>query len=215
MSDAAAAAGPTNAYDLRLITVGFDLLIGAVFAPFGGVNRLRRSALDLADIRSGMRVLELGCGTGGVTRLLVERGAQVTAVDGAPRMLAKARRRAPLAEFQLGRLESFHTDQQFDRVLFAFVLHELTAPDRRLALASAKRALAPGGALVILDHGLPSSPGLARAWRWLLDRFEPPTVDDCIRQSYAADLADAGLAVASRHALAGGTAQLLVCRPTL
>ena len=142
MPNAAAATPPADAYDHRLIAVGFDLLIGAGVAPFGGVNRLRRQALDLADIRSGMRVLELGCGTGGITRLLVERGAQVTAVDGAPRMLAKARRRAPQAEFHLGRLESFHTEQQFDRVLFAFVLHELTALDRRLALASATRRCA-------------------------------------------------------------------------
>ncbi|MBI1915267.1 MAG: class I SAM-dependent methyltransferase [Planctomycetes bacterium] len=42
-----------------------------------------------------MRVLELGCGTGGITRLLLERGVAVTAVDGSERMLARARRRAP------------------------------------------------------------------------------------------------------------------------
>jgi ubiquinone/menaquinone biosynthesis C-methylase UbiE len=213
MPNAATANSATDAYDHRLIAVGFDLLIGAVFAPFGGVNRLRRRALDLADVRSGMRVLELGCGTGGITRLLVERGAQVTAVDGAPRMLAKARLRAPQAEFHPGRVEAFHTERQFDRVLFAFVLHELTASDRRHALAAATQALAPGGAVVILDHGLPASPGLARAWRWLLDRFEPPTVDDCIRQGYDRELVEQGLRVEARHSLAGGTAQLLVCRP--
>ena len=47
MSDSAAATAPTDAYDQPGIALGFDMLIGAVFAPFGGIGRLRRRALEV------------------------------------------------------------------------------------------------------------------------------------------------------------------------
>ena len=52
-------------YERAFVPRAFDLLIAAVFAPTGGVRRLREAALDRLDLRAGMRGLELGCGTGG------------------------------------------------------------------------------------------------------------------------------------------------------
>jgi ubiquinone/menaquinone biosynthesis C-methylase UbiE len=164
-------------------------------------------------MRPGMRVLELGCGTGGITRLLLDRGASVTAVDGSRQMLARARWRAPQATFIHARLEKLDVEGTFDRVLFAFVLHELTADDRKLALAAAREKLAPDGLLGILDHAVPHTRGLATAWRSFLLRMEPPTVADCIKTGYEAELATAGFELVGRHALAGGTAQFLLAKP--
>jgi trans-aconitate 2-methyltransferase len=53
-------------------------------------------ALDLMDriaVRAPQRIVDLGCGTGGVTRILAERwpGAEVTSIDASPEMLAAAR----------------------------------------------------------------------------------------------------------------------------
>jgi hypothetical protein len=53
-----------DSYNKPFMPVLFGILIATMFAPFGGVGRLRAKTLDLADIRQGMKVLELGCGTG-------------------------------------------------------------------------------------------------------------------------------------------------------
>ena len=115
-------------YDQRFVPLLFDVLIACMFAPFGGIGRVRRAAVAKLELQPGMRVLELGCGTGSLTRLLCAASADVTAVDGSANMLARARMRAPDALFLQQRLESLpppHT--QYQRVLAAFVLHELPA----------------------------------------------------------------------------------------
>jgi ubiquinone/menaquinone biosynthesis C-methylase UbiE len=214
MTSEQTATTPTgNFYDGRSAPYVYDLAVHAIFLPFGGVQRLRKRALDLLSIQPGTRVLELGCGTGGITRLLLARGAKVTAVDGSQQMLDRAQRRAPAASFHQARLEAVHVDGKFDLALFAFVLHELTPEDRLRALVSAREALAAGGKLAILDHAVPTSPGLAKWWRSFLMRIEPPTVVDCITDAYQRDLAQADLLVLAHHPLARGTAKLIVAQP--
>ncbi|MGD9719868.1 MAG: class I SAM-dependent methyltransferase [Pirellulales bacterium] len=208
-------AAPTtpSVYDRRFVPLGFDLLIGAVFLPIGGVRRLRSQALDQLDLRPGLRVLELGCGTGGITRLLLARGAVVTAVDGSARMLQRAKRKAPGARYIESRLEQLDLTGPFDRVLFAFVLHELAAADRQRAITAARQLLAPEGMLAILDHAVPKRRGLAAVWRSFLLRLEPPTVSAIISAGYDGELAEQGVAVVRHSELAGGTAQLILARP--
>jgi ubiquinone/menaquinone biosynthesis C-methylase UbiE len=207
--------GKRDLYDRPWVPLGFDLLIGAVFLPLGGVRHLRSRALDLLDLRPGLRVLELGCGTGGVTRLLLARGVAVTAVDGSERMLSRARRRAPGAEFFCSRLEEFEPTGSFDRVVFAFVLHELSAPDRRATLSAARRVVTPGGVVAVLDYAVPPNGGLlTRAWRRFLVKLEPPSVVDCLEGAYESELVSHGLQVAGKYRLAGGAVQLILSRPS-
>jgi ubiquinone/menaquinone biosynthesis C-methylase UbiE len=61
-----------------------------------GSGTVRRRLVELADIRPGQRVLEIGCGTGSLT-ILVKRlhpGAAVVGLDPDPAALARARRKA-------------------------------------------------------------------------------------------------------------------------
>jgi ubiquinone/menaquinone biosynthesis C-methylase UbiE len=207
--------GKRGTYDHLWVPLGFDLLIETVFLPFGGLRSLRSRALDLLDLRAGLRVLELGCGTGGFTRLLVERGVAVTAIDGSERMLSRARRRAPEAQFFCSRLEDFEPTGSFDRVFFAFVLHELAAPDRQAALAAGRRAVTPGGVVAVLDLAVPSTGRfLACSWRRFLLKVEPPSVLDCLERGYDAELVSHGLRIVSRQSLAAGAAQLVLTRPS-
>ena len=49
------------------------------------------TVLDALPLRSGQRVLDLGCAVGAQSALLTDRGATVTGVDGDPTLLAAAR----------------------------------------------------------------------------------------------------------------------------
>jgi len=120
--------------------------------------RLVRSA----HIEAGHRVLDLGCGTGTLALMIKQACPQATVVglDVDDRILSIARRKIERAglEVQLEKGSATAPPFQpasFDRVLSTLVLHHLTTPQKRDALAAARRLLRPGGELHIADWGKP------------------------------------------------------------
>ncbi len=128
----------------------------AVFADKNPVNRDydRPTILRLAGEIKGRRVLELGCAAGGLTAHLVERGADVTSVDTAPRMIELARQRlGSRARFELADLQrplNIVPAGSIDVVVASLVLHYIE--DWAPLLADLSRALVPDGALVFSLH---------------------------------------------------------------
>jgi ubiquinone/menaquinone biosynthesis C-methylase UbiE len=204
-----------NDYDRWFIAGAYDVLAGVVFAPVGGLAALREAALGHFAISAGERVLELGCGSGGVTALLRGRGATVTSVDWSAPMLRKAMRRAPGARFERSEITSYEPEPAaFDVVLFSFVLHELAAPDRRRALAVARRALTQGGRLAIVDHAIPERGVVARGMSRLVHAFEPETSRALLRPGRAAlEVEQAGFTAGRGISLAEGMAFALLATP--
>ena len=100
-----------------------------------------------ADLR-GRRILDIGCGTGRLAQVLVERyEADVAGVDATPEMLDRARRKLPRADLRLGRAEALpFADAAFERALMSLVVHVI---DRRAAFAEAARVLEPRGRVAI------------------------------------------------------------------
>ena len=106
---------------------------------------------DAADIRPGQRVLDVGCGTGVLTRELALRtgpGGAVTGLDSSPRMLAIAQRLSPALEWREGFAEVLpFPDGSFDAVVSQFGL--MFFPDPAQALREMMRVLKPGGRLAV------------------------------------------------------------------
>lgn len=76
---------------------------------------------------------------------LLGSSRHVTSVDRSGAMLARARRRAPAADFVLADALAFETERRFDAVVLAFFLDELPTDLRRVLLAVAGRCLTEGG----------------------------------------------------------------------
>jgi SAM-dependent methyltransferase len=95
-------------------------------------------------------VLELGCGTGRVTEVLV-RHAEVTAVDLLIEMLWVACKRAPAANFVASDLRQFAFARQFDLIVLADdpMAHLISIDDRARALRLIADHLTPDGRVVI------------------------------------------------------------------
>lgn len=137
-----------------------------------GTSRLHRLLVDQAGIRPGHRVLEIGCGTGNLS-LLTKRlhpEAEVVGMDPDPKALDLARRKAGRNGLSLRLDRGFaqelpYPDASFDRVLSAFMFHHLGPGEKERALREARRVLAPGGSLHLLDFGgkkVPSDGFVAR-----------------------------------------------------
>jgi len=103
-----------------------------------------------SGIRSGSRVLDVGCGSGEFLRTLAERGAVATGVDPAPGMVALARTLAPLADVRIAEAEDLpFADASFDVVTAVNALQ--FADDTVDALAEFARVLAPGGFVAVAN----------------------------------------------------------------
>jgi SAM-dependent methyltransferase len=96
-------------------------------------------------------VLELGAGTGALTRMLVSRVPHVVAVEPDERMRAVLARRAPEASVVAGQAEDIPADDtSFDVVMAASAWHWV---DERMAVPEVARVLRPGGWLSLLWSG--------------------------------------------------------------
>jgi 2-polyprenyl-3-methyl-5-hydroxy-6-metoxy-1,4-benzoquinol methylase len=101
----------------------------------------------LGDRLRGTRVLDAGCGVGGVTRALVARGARVVALDIGPKLAAETRTRCG-CDAVVGTLAATgFASESFDVVLSSEAI-EHTADPRRSAI-ELYRLVKPGGALVV------------------------------------------------------------------
>ena len=116
-----------------------------------------------AELADGLRVLEIGCGTGNVA-VRVKRadpGADVVGIDPDPLALARAQRKARgLSGIRFERAyaqELPFADGEFDRVLSSMMLHHLDDDVKAGAAAEIHRVLRPGGTLHIVDFGGPTT----------------------------------------------------------
>ena len=123
-------------------------------------RRALRAAAALAGPLGAARVIDLAAGTGALAAALVAHGAnpdRLTAVDAAPRMIARARVRlgsGPTLIVADARAVPL-ADRCADVVAMGYLLHLLDPDARADVLREAFRLLRPEGLLIAVVHGSP------------------------------------------------------------
>ncbi len=113
---------------------------------------------DLGLLRAGARALDLGAGSGQATRILVQAGMEVTAVEPGPALAARLQEALPGVDVLRSTVERAALPAgAFDLVTIATAVHWL---DLDVVLPALHRALAPGGRLAVwrTAYGDPSVP---------------------------------------------------------
>lgn len=148
-----------------------------------------KDIVSLLELDGSNRVLDLGCGTGVLTRMIADRlngdaGGEAVGIDAAANMISVARKkRAGInCSFEVMAAESLsHEDGSFDAVVSSLFFHHVPLELKEKALSEAFRVLRPGGRLVIADMHLPTTfmgALLSHVSRWF---FMQPQIGENIR----------------------------------
>jgi len=129
--------------------------------------QLSTQMADLAGVEAGQRVLDVGCGPGALTTVLVARvGAEsVSAVDPSEQFVEAARERQPGADVRLSAAEQLpFSDDAFDATLAQLVVHFMADPLQ--GLREMARVTREGGVVAACawDHGAERTP-LSPFWQ--------------------------------------------------
>lgn len=129
----------------------------------GKQTQYDKHIVSLLELTETAQVLDLGCGTGVLTRMIAQKlnaaaGGKAVGIDAAANMIRVARKKRAAANciFEVMAAESLSYDNaSFDVVVSSLFFHHLPADLKDRALAEALRVLKPGGRLVIADMHMP------------------------------------------------------------
>lgn len=141
----------------------------------GRRDRIYAGLAALTDAAPGEHAVDLGCGTGALTRALAIRVGPrglVTGIDPSEEMVAFASRTTtPAIRYAVHPAEALpFRDESVHVVATALAMHHIDADQRPVAVAEAHRVLVPGGRLLVVDLHPPRN----RIARHLIDALTGP-----------------------------------------
>ncbi len=169
-----------------------------------GTDLVRHWAKTLAP---GAAVLDIGAGHGEpLTKVLIDDGLNVSAIDASPRLVEAFRQRFPGVEIACEPVEEsrFH-DKNFDAVLAVGLIFLLPADAQRALIDRVAQVLIPGGRFLF------SAPRETGSWRDILTEQTSISLGEA---EYLKCLEAAGLVFHSHHTDEGGSHYYEVQKPT-
>jgi len=122
--------------------------------PFERYNDLLELVVDFVNPRKGIKVLDLGTGTGNLAEKLVDHGCEVIGTDFSPAMLEIARRKVPKAKFFLHDVReplSSKLMRKYDVITMVYLLHHFPVDEKIRIINGLLMHLMPNGEILIAD----------------------------------------------------------------
>jgi ubiquinone/menaquinone biosynthesis C-methylase UbiE len=219
-------------YSSRLLSMAYaaagpfyDMLVWWGFLPLGGEGACRREFVRWLDLRPGLRIASLCCGTGSMERamLAAEPRLSITGVDLGRSQLACARRKNRGRDVTYVLSDATRTglpSGNFDRVLIGLALHEMHRSTRLAVLREAHRLCRKDGRVLAIEHGRPLTRAsrLFRALWWLFwipGNPEVATSRDLQEHGLDNEMRECGLSILERHTTQPDWIEAFVATPTM
>ena len=175
----------------------YDFLLD--FISLGRYKKFIERAIRDMDIHPEDRILDLGCGTGRnaelMAKFLSERGS-ILGLDIGDEMIAQFEEKfsgQPNIEVKKMRIdEKLPFENEFDKALLSFVFHGFPREKQEIIIENVRRALKPGGELLLLDwqeFDLQEKPWFIR---FAFKKFECRLAQDFIKTDWKAYLSNKG-----------------------
>ena len=199
---------------------------GIQMLTLGRLPRIHRQ-IACEYVEPGMRVLEIGCGTGILSLQMAQQGAQVTGIDLSPQMLGEASKiisesgeedRISLKLIDAAMVGEVFPPQHFDLIVASFSMSEMQPAEQEYLLRACRELLKEGGNLLIADEVLPSGWAarilytVVRLPMLLITWFLTRTTTHPLRE-IRETLERAGYSVDASWEYLGGSLVLLAVRP--
>ncbi len=188
----------------------YDAISRLAALSVGGEARFRQLAVQGLTIESGTKVLDLCCGSGQATQILVKYSQNVTGLDASPRSLKRARQNVPQAEYVEAFAEKMpFADNEFDVVHISVALHEMRSAQLQQIIKEVYRVLKPDGVFTLVDFHNPTNPLFVPPLLLFLLLFETETAWQLLKTDLPGLLTETGFRECDRTLTAGGSLQLI------
>ncbi|MGC9150749.1 MAG: class I SAM-dependent methyltransferase [Microbacter sp.] len=179
------------------ISKHYDTLMN--WGSLGGYQRFIHEAIKRLNIQKSEKILDLGCGTGRNSELMLpylQGEGHIVGVDVSDIMKSNFEKKFqhhPQVQFQRQRIDQpFDLQQLFDRVFISFVIHGFPHEVRQTIIENAYRHLAVGGIFSILDFAEFDMEKMPPFHRFVFKKIECPYAFDFIRRDWKSILSTHG-----------------------
>jgi len=133
---------------------------------------------------NGTKVLDVGCGSGLATKLLLDKGLEVTAIDLSPKMVEYAKERNPAAHIIQGDFLNYPFAENFDAVIALAFIHLFPKDIATQAFVKISNLLKPSGLLYV---GTTKSEISREGWELKQDAFFPKSIEKRYRKHWTVE----------------------------
>lgn len=141
----------------------------------GGIHHLwRRTAVRVSAAKPGDAVLDCATGTGDLAIAFKKRvgSGRVVGTDFVPEMIELARKKSPRIEFEVADVTQLpYADDTFDVASISFGIRNVGDP--RKGISELARVVKPGGRVIVLEFGQPSSRAFGALYDFYRKRILP------------------------------------------
>ena len=191
----------------------YDGISAIAALSVGGEARFRKLSLQDLIIRGDTKVLDLCCGSGQATSVLVQRSQDVTGLDASPLSLERAKKNVPQAQYVEALAEEMpFPDNLFDLVHTSVAMHEMRPKQLRQIIEEVYRVLKPGGIFTLVDFHRPTNPIFWPGVAVFLLLFETETAWQLLDTDLVGLLKEIGFEAKEPKLYAGGSLQVIQAR---
>ena len=132
--------------------------------------------VELGEITSASRVLDVGCGPGLLSESLAMHAASIEGVDFSETMIEQAKRKRDGATFRVANAEELpFPDEDFDVAVCCYTSHHFARPEK--VYTELRRVLKPGGRVVVLHPIQTENAAFGAIFQTLGDVFPPEKME--------------------------------------